>query len=252
MTKVVGVHGAFHELWGPHQVAGRWVPALRDGLALAGASDLDPADVTMAFYGDLFRPQPGAELSDAELAAIAARTGITDAATAIAGDAGLDGLMKAIGREQVDRTIAQLGRYFDDAALRAEVRGRVAAAITGATRVVVAHSLGTVVAYEALAAMDGPARLDLVTIGSPLGRHQVIGADLQPALVDGAGQWPAPVRRWTNVTAIGDLVADGRPVADVFAGVVERRVDNGHRAHDPEPYLCAPETATAVASALAK
>ncbi|MFT3855717.1 MAG: hypothetical protein QM733_23770 [Ilumatobacteraceae bacterium] len=158
--------------------------------------------------------------------------------------------MKAIGREQVTRTIAQLGRYFDDAELRAEVRGRVAAAITDDTRVVVAHSLGTVVAYEALALTDGPARLDLVTIGSPLGRHHVIGADLQPALVEGAGQWPAAVRRWTNVTATGDLVAGGRPVADVFAGVVEQRVDNGHRPHDREPYLCAPATASAVAAAL--
>jgi hypothetical protein len=111
--------------------------------------------------------------------------------------------------------------------------------------------LGTVVADEALAAMDGPPRLDLVTIGSPLGRHRVIGAELRPVLVDGVGTWPAPVRRWTNVIAVGDLVADGRPVADVFAGVDERRVDNGHRAHEPEPYLCAPETATADAAGLA-
>ena len=98
--------------------------------------------------------------------------------------------------------------------------------------------------------MDGPARLDLVTLGSPLGRHRVIGADLEPAPIAGSGTWPAPVRRWTNVTSVGDLVADGSPVADVFAGVVERRVDNGHRAHDPEPYLCAPETARAIADAL--
>jgi len=246
MAVVVAVHGAFHELWGPHQVAGRWVPAMRDGLGFIGAPDIDPADVRLAFYGDLFRPAVGAELSDAELADIAARTGIAEAAEQLAGEDGIAALSKAIGQAQVNRTIAQLGRYFDDDALRAEVRRRVATAITAETRVVVAHSLGTVVAYEVLAAMDGPARLDLVTIGSPLGQHLVIGADLQPAPVDGAGRWPAPVRRWTNIAAIGDMVADGRPVAGVFAGVVERRVDNGHRAHDPEPYLCAVETARAI------
>lgn len=251
MSAVVAVHGAFHELWGPHQIAGRWVPAIRDGLAICGAADVDPTDITFAFYGDVFRTQPGAALTDAELADIAARTGLTDAATALAGEGGLEALIKAIGREQVARTIAQLGRYFDDPAIRAEVRGRVAGAITADTRVVVAHSLGTVVAYEVLAAMDGPARLDLVTIGSPLGHRQVIGADLQPALTDGAGTWPAPVRRWTSITAAGDLVADGNPVSALFAGVVEARVDNGHRAHEPEPYLCAVQTAAAIAAGLA-
>ena len=72
----------------------------------------------MAFYGDVFRPRAGAELTDPELAEIAQRTGITDAVMAVAGDAGLAGLTKAIGREQVNRTIAQLGRYFDDQAKR--------------------------------------------------------------------------------------------------------------------------------------
>jgi hypothetical protein len=114
----------------------------------------------------------------------------------------------------------------------------------------VAHSLGTIVAYEVLVTMDGPARLDLVTIGSPLGHHAVIGADLQPALQDGIGRWPPCVGRWTNITAARDPVADGRPVAALFPGVVEERVDNGHRAHDPEPYLCARVTGAAIAAAM--
>ena len=75
MTAIVAVHGAFHELWGRHQVAGRWVPARRDGLGFVDAEDIDPADVTVAFYGDVFRPRAGDELTDPELAAIAVRTG---------------------------------------------------------------------------------------------------------------------------------------------------------------------------------
>ena len=123
MTTVVAVHGAFHELWGPQQVAARWVPALRDGLGFVDAADIDPDEVSIAFYGDVFRQRPGAELTDPMLAEIAARTGITEAATAFVGDAGLEGLSKALGREQVNRTIAQLGRYFDDRAVRDAVRG---------------------------------------------------------------------------------------------------------------------------------
>ncbi len=32
MAKVVVVHGAFNELWGPHELTSRWLPAVRDGL----------------------------------------------------------------------------------------------------------------------------------------------------------------------------------------------------------------------------
>ncbi len=249
MAVIVGVHGAFHELWGPHQIAGRWIPAIRDGLALAGA-DIEPDRIAVSFYGDLFRPDPTTPLDDADLREVARRTGLLDAATQLVGTDGLAALVDHIGREQVRRTIAQLGRYFDDPALRDAVRARVLASIGPDTRVVVAHSLGTIVAYEVLAALPGPARLDLVTIGSPLGHHAVVGVDLLPPLHDGAGRWPACVRRWTNITAVHDPVADGRPLAAVFEGVVEARVDNGHRAHDPEPYLCAQVTGAAIATAM--
>ena len=61
MAMVVGVRGAFHELWGPQQVAGRWVPAIRDRLGFIGAADIDPADVGLAFDDDdLFHPAAGA------------------------------------------------------------------------------------------------------------------------------------------------------------------------------------------------
>ena len=32
MARIVLVHGAFNELWGPHELKSRWLPALRDGL----------------------------------------------------------------------------------------------------------------------------------------------------------------------------------------------------------------------------
>ena len=67
MAMVVGVRGAFHELWGPQQVAGRWVPAIRDGLGFIGAADIDLADVGLAFDDDLFhrgRRSPGDRCGD--------------------------------------------------------------------------------------------------------------------------------------------------------------------------------------------
>ena len=56
------------------------------------------------------------------------------------------------------------------------------------------------------------------------------------------------MRTWTNITSVGDMVADGFPLAPVFGAVVEARVDNGHRAHEPEPYLCALVTGAAIAA----
>ena len=55
MATIVGVHGAFHQLWGPHEVANRWIPAIRDGLWHV-SSTIDPDEIDIAFYGDVFRP----------------------------------------------------------------------------------------------------------------------------------------------------------------------------------------------------
>ena len=32
MARIVIVHGAFNELWGPNELKARWLPAVRDGL----------------------------------------------------------------------------------------------------------------------------------------------------------------------------------------------------------------------------
>ena len=115
---------------------------------------------------------------------------------------------------------------------------------------VVAHSLGTVVAYRALAnGLDGNVDT-LVTLGSPLGTEMVFNG-LKPAPVDGVGAWPGNVRRWVNVAAVGDKAAENARLSERFGPAVEDRlVDNGHRAHDPEPYLNNPITGLAVAEAL--
>ena len=63
MAAIVGVHGIAQQFRGGYQLGTVWYDALRDGLAAAGyrsaADALAPADVRVAFFGDLFRP-PGA------------------------------------------------------------------------------------------------------------------------------------------------------------------------------------------------
>ncbi|MET9446746.1 alpha/beta hydrolase [Streptomyces cinerochromogenes] len=66
--------------------------------------------------------------------------------------------------------LKQVHRYLTDPDRRAQERQRVLDAVTEDTRVVIAHSLGSVVAYEALCARPGHRVRALITIGSPPGR----------------------------------------------------------------------------------
>ena len=205
----------------------------------------------MAFYGDIFRPTvDGGRPSDEELLEIAQEAGLTEAFEALAGPDGLDIIAKAVGKQSLRQMINQLGRYFADDHLRATVRGRLESVVADDTRVVIAHSMGTVVAYEALAAHPEWNVETLLTIGSPLGNDWVFH-NLQPAPAQSQGQWPGSVRRWINVASIGDQAVEEPRLANRFGpGVADFGVDNGHRAHDPEPYLNAPTTGRALAAAL--
>jgi hypothetical protein len=87
-----------------------------------------------------------------------------------------------------------------------------------------------------------------VTVGSPLAHPMILGS-LEPPPVDGHGAWPGSVRRWVNVRAVGDKAAE-LPLSPTFGAVEDILVDNGHRAHAPEPYLNAFQTGAAVADAI--
>ena len=118
------------------------------------------------------------------------------------------------------------------------------------TVVVVAHSLGTVLAYNVLLEAPELTVDTFVTLGSPLGTD--MGASMLPEPdAEGIHPWPGSVRRWVNVAAVGDRATGTGRLAPRFGpGVEDRRVDNGHRAHSPEPYLNSSATGEAVAAAL--
>jgi pimeloyl-ACP methyl ester carboxylesterase len=157
--------------------------------------------------------------------------------------------------------LVQVRRYLTEPDVRRAVRQRVVDAVDGETRVIVAHSLGSVVAYEALAAHpDWPVRA-LVTLGSPLGIANLIFDRLHPrprprtdlaAGEDGVrGGWPGPVTVWTNVADKGDVVALVKDLRPLFGErVVSCLVHNGATAHDIRPYLTAPETGTGILAGL--
>lgn len=90
---------------------------------------------------------------------------------------------------------------------RQRARWTVATAIADhKPKVIVAHSLGSVVAYETLQAFPEHQVELLVTIGSPLAMPGVVFDRLLPKPAP-KGQKPRSVTTWVNAADVGDIVA---------------------------------------------
>jgi hypothetical protein len=282
MARIVAVHGIGQQLKGPHTLKDAWLPAMRDGLALAGAAVPAAEDLVCAFYGDLFRrrgtkgvgepPYRAGDVEEGferellaawwqEAAATEPQVPGPDARTKLRTPDSVQRALNALSRSRFFAGLAeraligfikQVHRYFAEPGLRAQVGERVERDLGPDTRVVVGHSLGSVVAYEALCARpDRPVRA-LVTLGSPLGIRHLVFDRLQPAPVAGVGAWPGGVASWTNIADDGDVVALVKQLRPRFGQRLEDLpVHNGAKAHDIGPYLTARETGRAIAAALA-
>jgi hypothetical protein len=150
------------------------------------------------------------------------------------------------------RALTQVTRYLNDETLRAKAQQRVLDLIDADTRLVISHSLGTVVAYEALHSTDQPTAL--ITLGSPLALQNVIYQRLrpQPSCV------PPAVTRWDNFVDNDDLVAahtDLRPYFppqpdSTVAPITAQGLNNGSQPHDAAHYLGKRAVGAAVSTTL--
>src|SRR5580765_6200278 len=171
MARIILVHGAFNELWGPNELKARWLPALRDGLWHHDVEIAD-GDVEVCFYGDLFRRAPGSE-EDQRLEQ--SRAGIADALTELAGADAIAALGQAASDAAFDRVVDMVAVMATEPDLRDRMRARIEPLVDDETRVIVAHSLGTVLAYMALANHPHWTVHTLVTLGSPLASPMIVG-----------------------------------------------------------------------------
>ncbi|MFD9002884.1 hypothetical protein ACFV0T_18190 [Streptomyces sp. NPDC059582] len=283
MARVVCVHGIGQQYTGERELHASWYPALADGLTRAGgtAAALDADDVRCVFYGDLFRP-PGRTLAvqDPPLDASDVMPGFeTDLLLALWAEAGrtdpavlppdartlartphtVQRALNALSRSRFFTGIAlrglvldlkQVRAYLYDSGLRDAVQRRVADVVTDRTQVIVGHSLGSVVAYEALCAHPGWRVRALLTLGSPLGIRNLVFDRLRTGEGGAPGDWPGSVDRWTNIADEGDVVALVKDLRPLFGARVRCHVvHNGARAHDATRYLNTPEAGGAVADA---
>ncbi|MFI9453522.1 hypothetical protein [Amycolatopsis sp. NPDC052450] len=274
MSEIVCVHGVGKQLAGEQMLHTQWAPAIADGLTRAGAT---APHVTMAFYGDLFRPvgevlavgDPLFTSEDVEsgwehdmllawwreAAVVDSRVAPPDSDTLARVPGSVQTALRQLSRSKFFGGVAlralvfdlkQVSRYLLHPALRRAARDRVGRAITDDTRVVVAHSLGSIVAYETLAASSGHGVHTLVTIGSPLGISNLIFERLDPS----GGLWPG-TESWTNIADHGDIVALEKDLRPRFGPrVMNAIVHNGSHAHDATAYLTDKLTGTAIAGGL--
>lgn len=182
-------------------------------------------------------------------------------------------LIPHLADEKVEVHLRDLRRYLEDdngigrhTRRMLELRLR-AAAEGGHPVLLIAHSMGSVIAYDSLWEMsvdgDEHARLDmLLTMGSPLGQRYM-QQRLKGAHETGRRRYPNNIRRWKNLSAIGDMTSLDVDLADDFGemlglGLVEQfeddallswfRLDGQLNVHAEYGYLVHEKTARTVVS----
>ncbi|GAA0941662.1 hypothetical protein GCM10009560_53770 [Nonomuraea longicatena] len=121
----------------------------------------------------------------------------------------------------------EVATYLTDARRREQAQAVVASAVRrNRPQVVIAHSLGSVVAYETFWSNPDLKVELLITLGSPLGMRNVIFERLLPTPIDGRGERPAGVGRWVNIADKHDIAAIPPLLDGSFAGVDEEHLVN--------------------------
>ncbi|MFD5093316.1 serine peptidase [Amycolatopsis thailandensis] len=275
---IVAVHGIgnYRPGWEPddaaRDLATEWHHCLSAGYTAAGLDNASLYAVNVAYYADLLA-EPEAQgsveellgtLSPAEASLLRAwliEVGVPEPQEA-------QGLLLAPLRQALDwlvqkrrvsigvltrigvGLVREVHSYLTKPARRRAACEVVATAIEQhRPSVVLAHSLGSIVAYEALHAHP-ELRVDrFVTLGSPLGLPGGIFDALLPEPEGGMGAKPACVAKWINVADPSDLVALPIRLGDRFP--VDRHATfsiGPFNFHKMGRYLEHPRTATLIAN----
>ncbi|MEV0354937.1 serine protease [Nocardia sp. NPDC050697] len=271
---VVFLHGRGQEGRDPAELRRGWVAGLNKGLTLAGLRPLDPADITFPFYGDQLAGSIGRErVADVEtplyedlVTEAARRVGMPDTGCAppdpVAREAFgatllsrvRDGLSWVASHSALDSLLIRavfrdVAAYLENEAVRRGVLEAVRADLpVRGELILVAHSLGTVVALDLLTELPPEVEVSLLaTAGSPLGLDAV-----QQRLLAGGPKRPERVGEWINTFYGGDPIAIGCPLQRAWGSDLrDLPVENPRdRAHDIAEYLAHPAVAAAIGGQL--
>ncbi|MDJ0710406.1 MAG: hypothetical protein QNJ14_08455 [Woeseiaceae bacterium] len=181
-------------------------------------------------------------------------------------------LIPHVASERMEVHLRDLRRYLgDDNGIAAHTRRMLKVPLRAATEaghpvLLIAHSMGSVIAYDSLWELSHGSRdrvqVDLLlTMGSPLGQRYM-QKRLKGAGNEGHERYPNNVRLWRNLAAVGDLTALDPYLGDDFEemlelGILESfedeiihthyRLDGELNVHSEYGYLVNEETAHTIA-----
>jgi PGAP1-like protein len=153
------------------------------------------------------------------------------------------------GERAILLALRQVREYLYNLDMKRAIQERVVQKVTEDTRIIIGHSLGSIVAYECLCAHPEWNVHTLVTLGSPLGIAPSIFEALTPKPQEGTGVYPK-IKQWFNIADQGDIVALEKELAPCFGAVADCLVHNGWESHSATRYLNAKQTGQAIASGL--
>ena len=151
----------------------------------------------------------------------------------------------------LERFVKDTAAYFYDAGFRKQMRGRLINVIKQLGKepfVLVAHSQGTMIAYDVLSELATSCTVsNFVTLGSPLGIQEVQDRLRKLLAIGDRGLLPVPacIKQWDNFAARFDLVAADPTLSLEFATandhnpiVRDHRIDNPYtwRLRDFNPH----------------
>jgi hypothetical protein len=140
-------------------------------------------------------------------------------------------LINLVANPPMRDTLQDASRYFrNENGVATEIRRMISSALESAAEssqaiMLIGHSLGSVIAYDVLWELSrqrhSQIRIDhFLTIGSPLGlnfvKHRMLSSGTQ-----GEEHYPSNIRRWSNLSAVGEMTALDRSFADDYKPMLE-------------------------------
>lgn len=287
--KLIFLHGRAQEKMDPQLLQLGWTDALRQGLKKSGLHLPPAVEIVFPYYGDLLDQlvqqaslpsaeqvvaRGGGNVNDKELqfyadflTELADNAGIADAEidqhfTGPVAERGaanwewVQAILKTLDHKNIlgdfaiKKATYDVYLYLTIKGIRKKVEAEVAAALDNSPCVIVAHSLGTVVAYNILRNAPAMQVAKLITIGSPLGLNS-IKKYLDPPLI----MPPCVAHGWFNAYDERDVVAlnplDDRhfPITPAIVNKNDVNNDTSNR-HGAEGYLKDAEVARKILAAL--
>lgn len=276
---IIGIHGLKNKPE-PDILRGWWTAAIAEGISRNCGGQRKDVDLALAYWADAMYSSPVAVVEEAEPYVAAGGAGPLPKGISIRRIARAriqEGVGKVLElvfgtpvtedvvRDALKTRAPDLHRYRNDRAardaVRERLRERLRAAHAGSREIMlIAHSMGSIIAYDVLAAagrtLPGLRISHFVTVGSPLGLSPVKEILAAPLRV------PECVARWTNHADPRDHVArwDTRLASDfrknsAGAAISDHLVINGYVSPSgiPNPhkiygYLRTPEMSELIAS----